>query len=56
MKNLLILADEVAQVEYGDKSLTLDNDPISFAVLICLTTVAMTYLIYKMKQKKNIGD
>ena len=59
MKILTMLADEVAQIESGEHSLTLDNDPISFATLFCVTAVAMTYLFYKMKQlkqKKNSDD
>ena len=46
----MILADEVATIEHSGGKLTLDNDPISFAALICVTAVVITFLVYKIKQ------
>lgn len=40
-------------VHVGPAKLTLDNDPISFAVLICVTAIIMAYFTYKLKSLKK---
>ena len=36
-----------SEISVGPTKLTLDNDPISFAVLVCVTCIVMTYCFTK---------
>jgi hypothetical protein len=45
-----VLAQE-ATVEYSGAKITLDNDPISYAVTVCVTVIILAYLFLKLKKK-----
>ena len=49
---MIVLAQE-ATIEHSGGKLTLDNDPISFAAIICVTVMVVTFLVYKIKSLKN---
>ena len=42
-----------SEISVGPTKLTLDNDPISFAVIVCLTAIIITYFVYKIKLLKR---
>ncbi len=47
------VTENSSEIHLGPTKLTLDNDPISFAVLVCVTCIVMTYLFYKIKLLKK---
>jgi len=46
---MIVLAQE-ATIEHSGGKLTLDNDPISFAAIICVTVMVVTFFVYKIKR------
>ncbi len=46
---MIVLAQE-ATIEHSGGKLTLDNDPISFAAIVCVTVMVVTFFIYKIKR------
>ena len=48
-----VVADEATIETPSGGRLVLDNDPISFAVLFCVTAVALSYIAFKIKKLNN---
>jgi hypothetical protein len=46
---MIILAQE-ATIEHSGGKLTLDNDPVSFAAILCVTAMVITFFVYKIKR------
>ncbi len=46
---MIVLAQE-ATIEHSGGKLTLDNDPISFAAIVCVTVMVVTFFVYKIKR------
>jgi len=46
---MIILAQE-ATIEHSGGRLTLDNDPISFVSILCVTAMIITFFVYKIKR------
>jgi len=47
-----VLSQE-ATIEYSGAKFTLENDPISYTVTVCMTLVILVYFFTKIKLKKK---